>query len=156
MFPQSVSRSRLTSAKFRKIAAMETFAARLQAALDERNWKPNDLSAKVKVSDDTIRKWLDPRNPRQPKLADALEVSRVLGLSLDYLADGESGDPLSPEKRRLLDLASLIGFDEAYTVLQSGVRRAVKKATSDLPAGYDSRESGPVPIREEKPKRSGG
>lgn len=115
-----------------KIAGMDTFAERLQAALDERNWGPSDLAGKVKVSDDTIRKWLE---GRQPKLCDAWEVSQVLDLSLEYLAAGVApkGPVLSEDEKFVLRL-----------VHEIGVKRAIRRLTEPSVQVVDP-DRGPLP-----------
>src|SRR5262249_19386082 len=82
------------------------------------------LAQRSKVSDSEISRILSGQST--PGLENAFRLARAVGASLDFLADDtletdplRATDPLSPEARRLLDLAQRIGLSRAILLLEN-------------------------------------
>jgi transcriptional regulator with XRE-family HTH domain len=82
------------------------------------------LAQRSKVSDSEISRILSGQST--PGLENAFRLARAVGVSLDYLADDaleadplRATDPLSPDERRLLDLAQRVGQARAILLLEN-------------------------------------
>jgi len=82
------------------------------------------LAQRSKVSDSEISRILSGQST--PGLENAFRLARSVGVSLDYLADDvlesdplKATDPLSPDERRVLDLAQQIGLPRALLLLEN-------------------------------------
>ena len=82
------------------------------------------LAQRSKVSDSEISRILSGQST--PGLENAFRLARAVGVSVDFLADDSleidplrSSDPLSPEDRRLLDVARRVGHARAVLLLEN-------------------------------------
>ena len=82
------------------------------------------LARTSKVSDSEISRILAGKS--RPGLENAFRLARSVGVSLDYLADDaldadplKATDPLSPDERRVLDIAQQIGLPRAILLLEN-------------------------------------
>src|SRR4051812_42613211 len=80
------------------------------------------LAQRSKVSDSEISRILSGQST--PGLENAFRLARAVGVSVDFLADDtleadplRSSDPVSPEERRLIELAQRIGTTRAILLL---------------------------------------
>ena len=82
------------------------------------------LAQRSGVSDSEISRILSGQST--PGLENAFRLARAVDLSLDFLADDsleadplKAADPLSPEERRVLDVAARIGLSRAVLLLEN-------------------------------------
>jgi transcriptional regulator with XRE-family HTH domain len=82
------------------------------------------LAQRSRVSDSEISRILSGQST--PGLENAFRLARSVGVSLDYLADDaldcdplKASDPLTPDERRLLDLAQQIGMSRTILLLEN-------------------------------------
>lgn len=97
---------------------------KLLAEMGRQGLNGQRLAQRSKVSDSEISRILSGQST--PGLENAFRLARSVGVSLDFLADDtlevdplKSTDPLSPEERRLLDLAQQIGSTRAILLLEN-------------------------------------
>jgi transcriptional regulator with XRE-family HTH domain len=109
------------------------------------------LATQSRVSDSEISRLLNAQAKR-PGLYSVLRLARVLGVSLDYLADDsleadphQGGDDLSPDEREALDRIRAIGPRQALMLLDAAKILGPEMALRRL-YGLDGRgESAPRP-----------
>jgi transcriptional regulator with XRE-family HTH domain len=82
------------------------------------------LAQRSRVSDSEISRILSGQST--PGLENAFRLARAVAVSLDYLADDaletdplRASDPVSPEERRVLDLAERVGVARAILLLEN-------------------------------------
>lgn len=93
-----------------------SWPARLTELLKARQWSHADLSRAMggMVSQPTVSRWISEK--KFPRLDEAIELAKVLGVSLDDLA--EIGSPaasdLSQSERDILIIARRLGHERAF------------------------------------------
>lgn len=89
---------------------------RLTELLKERRWSLTDLERAMNgyVSQPTISRWISQK--RYPRLDEAIELAKVLGVSLDDLAELSQPLPsnLNQAEQELLIIARRLGFEKAF------------------------------------------
>jgi transcriptional regulator with XRE-family HTH domain len=82
------------------------------------------LAQRSKVSDSEISRILSGQST--PGLENSFRLARAVGVSLDFLADDSlevdplrGTDPLTPDERRVLDLAQRVGLSRALLLLEN-------------------------------------
>jgi transcriptional regulator with XRE-family HTH domain len=82
------------------------------------------LAERSKVSDSEISRILSGQST--PGLENAFRLARAVGVSLDFLADDaleadphRATDPLTPDERRVIDLAHRVGLARATLLLEN-------------------------------------
>lgn len=82
------------------------------------------LAQRSKVSDSEISRILSGQST--PGLENAFRLARAVGVSVDFLADDtleadplRTSDPVSPEERRLIELAQRVGTTRAILLLEN-------------------------------------
>lgn len=93
-----------------------SWPTRLAELLKARQWSHADLSRAMggMVSQPTISRWLSDK--KFPRLDEAIEVARVLSVSLDDLAEiaPPAASDLSQAEREILIIARRLGYDRAF------------------------------------------
>ena len=56
-----------------------------------------EVARRADVAKTSCYRWFDPEDPALPDVKEALQVARVFGVSLDYLADDRLDQPPAPE-----------------------------------------------------------
>jgi len=115
---------------------------KLLTAMARQGLNGQKLAQRSDVSDSEISRILSGRST--PGLENAFRLARAVGVSLDFLADDvlESDplrgiDPITPEERRLLDLAQRIGLSRGILLLENisfiGYEMAMQRLLSAKP-----------------------
>jgi transcriptional regulator with XRE-family HTH domain len=89
---------------------MEPFASIIRETLDSRGWSQSELCRRCGISKAAMSRYVN--GERTPSLLDAAQISRVLGIPLDYLAGLPSEIP-SVSEREILRIVRVVGEDEA-------------------------------------------
>jgi transcriptional regulator with XRE-family HTH domain len=118
------------------------------------------LAQRSKVSDSEISRILSGQST--PGLENAFRLARAVGVSLDYLADDalevdplRTTDPLSPEERRVLDLAQRVGVPRAILLLENisfiGYELAMQRLLNAKLQVEIDRDEEPLPVAASAP-----
>jgi transcriptional regulator with XRE-family HTH domain len=96
-----------------KLPGME-WTAKITRDLERLGLRDTEVARRVGVSPATVGRWQTGTVPEGPAL---LGLARVLGVPVEYLLDESMGEPpgplVAPEEMSFLELARLIGLDEA-------------------------------------------
>jgi transcriptional regulator with XRE-family HTH domain len=115
---------------------------KLLTAMARQGLNGQKLAQRSNVSDSEISRILSGRST--PGLENAFRLARAVGVSLDFLADDDLEtdplggiDPLTPDERRILDLAHRIGISRGALLLENisfiGYEMAMQRLLSAKP-----------------------
>ncbi len=97
---------------------------KLQLLMARRGLNGQKLARLSKVSDSEISRILQGKS--RPGLDNAFRLAKSVNVTLDYLADDSAdveppqpGESLSPEERKLLEVAQKIGCTKVLTILEN-------------------------------------
>src|SRR6476661_2248606 len=97
---------------------------KLQLLMARRSLNGQKLARLSEVSDSEISRILQGKS--RPGLDNAFRLAKAVNVTLDYLADDslevdstQPADLLSPEERKILNLAQKIGCPEVMTILEN-------------------------------------
>jgi len=101
-----------------------TLKDKLQMLMARRGLNGQKLARLSKVSDSEISRILQGKS--RPGLDNAFRLAKSVNVTLDYLADDSAdveppqpGESLSPEERKLLEVAQKIGCTKVLTILEN-------------------------------------
>ncbi len=110
--------------KSKERAFTQKLKDKLLTAMARQGLNGQKLAQRSKVSDSEISRILSGQST--PGLENAFRLARAVGVSLDFLADDalesdplRATDPVTPEERRLLDLAQRVGMIRAVLLLEN-------------------------------------
>lgn len=97
---------------------------KLQILMARHSLNGQKLAKLSQVSDSEISRILQGKS--RPGLDNAFRLAKAVNVSLDFLADesldmdaGQSGDLMSPEERKILNLSHKIGGAEVVAILEN-------------------------------------
>jgi len=101
-----------------------TLKDKLQMLMTRHGLNGQKLARLSQVSDSEISRILQGKS--RPGLDNAFRLAKSVGVTLDYLADDsvdveppQPADLLTPEERKLLDVAQKIGCSKVLTILEN-------------------------------------
>lgn len=99
---------------------------KLQMLMTRHRLNGQKLARQAQVSDSEISRILQGKS--RPGLDNAFRLAKAVGVSLDYLADDsldtdtatiQPSDNLSPEERKILNMAQKIGCSQVLQILET-------------------------------------
>ena len=102
-----------------------TICERIFELINKKSLKTADLAKKLDIQQSVLSNWK--KRNTNPPMEYALVICEFLGITIEELITGKSGNAITPEEKRLLD---------AYKNAAPGIQQATRKLL-DLPETAD-------------------
>ncbi len=107
-----------------------TICERIFELINKKNLKTADLAKKLDIQQSVLSNWK--KRNTNPPMEYALVICEFLGITIEELITGQSGNSMTPEEKQLLD---------AYRNAAPGIQQATRKLL-DLPETADQKAKG--------------